>query len=81
VLASVAEKVAETARSEANLYRDSGAFHDSIHVEREEKGGVKGDRQEARVVADSDDAVYEEFGTSHRAGHHELATALDGARV
>lgn len=64
----------------ANAPRDSGDFADSLRVEDVARGGPKRDRAEVRLVADSDHAVYVEYGAYGRDGEHLLTRAADFVR-
>lgn len=73
-----AENAAQWVR--ANAPRDSGAYHDSIHVVDAGRGGPRGDRAEIQLRADADDALWVEYGAYGREGHHLLFRAGDFIR-
>ncbi|MER5671157.1 HK97 gp10 family phage protein [Pseudonocardia alni] len=75
VVTDTAEQVAAYARTFAPV--ETGAFRESIRVEVNDRGGVKGDRVTASVVATTRHGAATEFGNSRTPrGHYALLRAL-----
>lgn len=56
---------------------DTGAYRAGVDVVDVGRGGPRRDRAEVQLRANSDDAVFVEFGSHGRPGRHLLARALD----
>jgi len=73
---AAAEHGADAARAAAP--RDSGELAASIHVEYAgDRGGARGDRVEAQVVADAPHAASVQFGTRYQRAQPFLGAAID----
>lgn len=82
VVRGTADKLASEAIARSPRGRDRPGhrhFQDSIHVESGETklARDRSPRMTENVVADSDDAVAVEFGTSRQPGHHVLGHLAD----
>lgn len=71
------EAVAETIAPFDPESKDGSHYKDAFRVTSTTKGGIHGDRAEARVINDDEAAMYVEFGTRNNAAHHTLTRALD----
>lgn len=79
VVLAAAEIGADAARAAAPDAPPYGTgLKDSIRVEYEgDRGGVRQDRVEATIVADTDYAAYVQFGTSRMKANPFLQAAID----